>query len=1069
MGVSPLHCHSAMKLPVSLFLPSLVFLTSPLLVAQPKIMPLGDSITWGSHRTETIPGGYRKELAARLTGAGISFDFVGHGTGNPAPGVDPNHNGNPGIRTDQVLANLQTWMSANPDVVLMKLGTNDMLQKVPVHVAAENIKTLIHRITDNAPNRRLYVATIIPVNEARDGRTMAEWAPIVNAFNAEVRKLVAEHAAQGRKVRLADAHANIVYTDPNLANNFFQPTDGTHPATAGYKQLGAFWFNAMTAGGTIHDPPAVGYPNVPTSLTATIASASQVNLAWTDNSGNETGFKIYRKAGTNGAWTLVGTAGANVRNHSVTGLSTANTFYQFAVSATNASGDSAWSRSTGTTPANVALNRPSVATSIFASAHAAAKANDGDVSTLWGAASNDSAAAWRVDLGGSHLIHRVELVFRQDADQPMSRKGFEIQGSNDASFASYQVLSSQGATALMHASTFSADIANPGSFSHVRVRKTDGGYFALAEARIYGSPSGAAAGPFALDVASSPSGGVSIATSPTDRNGAGGGVTGFSRSYNKGTVVTLTAPSISGSAAFVKWQLNGADHATTTSVNVTMNSNASLTAVYGGGTVNASLVNGSFESGLSGWTTSGNLAVQTATVYAPPDGGSVLAFNGANLTPNGVLSQTFATTAGTTYTLAFNLGTYSYNTLAQRLQVTASGNGTLLARDLSLNGAGNGIARWTAQTFTFTANSAATTLTFRDTSSATNAIDLLLDHIRVTSGTVVNGPPVATADSYTTSVSTHLTVAAPGVLANDTDPQSHPLTAVIGATPAHGTVTLNANGSFTYKPVTGYSGTDSFTYQANDGSLASNVATVSIHVSPPGSSTLANGGFESQFSGWTTSGNVAIGTTPTYLATEGTKLAFFNGANTTPNGVISQVITTAPGQRYTLSFDVGVLAFNKSTQTLGITAAGTGTLLSQSITVTGPGNGTRWQAASYTFTADSSSTLLTFRDQSTATHSLDLLLDNVRVNGASAVAAKAAVIAPTAVEMRMPSLSLSAGTATLRMDTAPAGTYVLESSEDLIRWREIEVKELSESGPLEFETSRTGGEIHLFFRVGRRK
>ncbi|RYD74048.1 MAG: hypothetical protein EOP84_20560, partial [Verrucomicrobiaceae bacterium] len=217
---------------------------SPAALSQgvPKIMPLGDSITWGAHRTETIPGGYRKELGNRLTGAGTTYDFVGHGTGNPAPGLDPHHNGNNGIRTDQVLTNIQQWMTVNPDIVLMKLGTNDMLQKVPVHVAAENIRTLIHRITDNAPNRRLYVATIIPIVETRDGRTAAEWAPIVNAYNAEVRKLVAEHAAQGRKVRLADAHANIVYTDPNPANNFFQPTDGTHPATAGYKQLGAFWF-----------------------------------------------------------------------------------------------------------------------------------------------------------------------------------------------------------------------------------------------------------------------------------------------------------------------------------------------------------------------------------------------------------------------------------------------------------------------------------------------------------------------------------------------------------------------------------------------------------------------------------------------------------------------------------------------------------------------------------------------------------------------------------------------------------------------------------------------------------
>jgi hypothetical protein len=72
-----------------------------------------------------------------------------------------------------------------------------------------------------------------------------------------------------------------------------------------------------------------------------------------------------------------------------------------------------------------------------------------------------------------------------------------------------------------------------------------------------------------------------------------------------------------------------------------------------------------------------------------------------------------------------------------------------------------------------------------------------------------------------------------GVLANDTSPSGRPLTASLVAGPAHGALTLNADGSFTYTPSPGFSGTDSFTYQANDGQLTSNVATVSIVVNPP--------------------------------------------------------------------------------------------------------------------------------------------------------------------------------------------------------------------------------------------
>src|SRR5204862_204160 len=96
--------------------------------------------------------------------------------------------------------------------------------------------------------------------------------------------------------------------------------------------------------------------------------------------------------------------------------------------------------------------------------------------------------------------------------------------------------------------------------------------------------------------------------------------------------------------------------------------------------------------------------------------------------------------------------------------------------------------------------------------------------------TAVNDAPVAVNDSYTTAEDTPLTVPAPGVLGNDSDIDSATLTAVLVTGPAHGTLTLNANGSLTYTPAANYNGSDSFTYKANDGALDSNVATVSLTV-----------------------------------------------------------------------------------------------------------------------------------------------------------------------------------------------------------------------------------------------
>ena len=98
--------------------------------------------------------------------------------------------------------------------------------------------------------------------------------------------------------------------------------------------------------------------------------------------------------------------------------------------------------------------------------------------------------------------------------------------------------------------------------------------------------------------------------------------------------------------------------------------------------------------------------------------------------------------------------------------------------------------------------------------------------------TNVNEAPVAVNDSYSATEGILLTVGAPGVLGNDTDVDGGTtLTAVQVTGPTHAaSFTLNANGSFNYTATSGFVGTDSFTYRANDGALNSNTATVTITV-----------------------------------------------------------------------------------------------------------------------------------------------------------------------------------------------------------------------------------------------
>jgi VCBS repeat-containing protein len=93
-----------------------------------------------------------------------------------------------------------------------------------------------------------------------------------------------------------------------------------------------------------------------------------------------------------------------------------------------------------------------------------------------------------------------------------------------------------------------------------------------------------------------------------------------------------------------------------------------------------------------------------------------------------------------------------------------------------------------------------------------------------------NQAPTAADDAYSTAEDTTLTVAAPGVLGNDSDPDGDTLSAVVGSGPSHGSLTLNPDGSFAYTPAVNFSGSDSFTYRASDGSLESSLATVTITV-----------------------------------------------------------------------------------------------------------------------------------------------------------------------------------------------------------------------------------------------
>ena len=101
--------------------------------------------------------------------------------------------------------------------------------------------------------------------------------------------------------------------------------------------------------------------------------------------------------------------------------------------------------------------------------------------------------------------------------------------------------------------------------------------------------------------------------------------------------------------------------------------------------------------------------------------------------------------------------------------------------------------------------------------------------VTVVSGGGGNNPPIANNDSATTIEATPVTI---NVLANDTDPDGHPMSVTSVTAPANGTVTNNGNGTVTYTPNGGFIGADTFSYTISDGNGGTDTATVTVTVGP---------------------------------------------------------------------------------------------------------------------------------------------------------------------------------------------------------------------------------------------
>ena len=128
---------------------------------------------------------------------------------------------------------------------------------------------------------------------------------------------------------------------------------GLTPNTRYYYQVIAFNDVGVSAASNEISATTLVTPNAPSNLVATAFSSTQINLSWTDNSINESGFKIQRRTGTNGIWVEVGTVSSNIKVFQNTGLTPGQSYVYRVVSYTPTSDSAPSNEASATTPVGV--------------------------------------------------------------------------------------------------------------------------------------------------------------------------------------------------------------------------------------------------------------------------------------------------------------------------------------------------------------------------------------------------------------------------------------------------------------------------------------------------------------------------------------------------------------------------------------------------------------------------------------------------------------------------------------------------------------------------------------------
>ena len=203
-----------------------------------RVMPLGDSITAGSYGAGRDGiGGYRAVLAQLCAGAELPVDFVGSLNDPSNASFDADHEGHRAWRTDQLAEHITTWFAASrPEVVLLQIGINDLIQAGTIDEAARRYAHLLDNCLAAAPAARVYIAAVNPVRESNDYHVPPR---AVSQFSSRIQTLVSAAARRGLHATFIDLPAECGFGPEDYSS------DGLHPSDRGYAKMARVWFRVL--------------------------------------------------------------------------------------------------------------------------------------------------------------------------------------------------------------------------------------------------------------------------------------------------------------------------------------------------------------------------------------------------------------------------------------------------------------------------------------------------------------------------------------------------------------------------------------------------------------------------------------------------------------------------------------------------------------------------------------------------------------------------------------------------------------------------------------------------------